>query len=97
MDRVEGADLMDVMAAADADTASTSRKDDEAWAAYGKAKKRSGRKWGGEKGSRMGKDRVKGDGRTLSGFKRRTEVWNRRDTCDSEYHFAPKGAFRAVP
>ena len=49
--------------AADADLSLNCGKDNDALMAYRKAKKQSGRKRREEKGSRMGEDKVKRDGR----------------------------------
>ena len=91
------ADRQDVSVVADADTWSASGKDDAAWVVRGKAKQQSGRKWKGEKRSRMREDKGRGDGQALNGFNRHTGVRNRRYMCDSECHLAATRSFRDVP
>ena len=92
-----GVARQDVVVAADADSSSNGGRDDAAWVVYRKAKKQSDRKGKEEKGSRPGKEKVKGDGRTPNEFNRRSGVRNTCYKCKSEYHLAPKCPLRDVP
>ena len=69
----------------------------EARATYKNAKRRGVGQNRTDGLSDASKDKVEGDGRTLNGFNRRTELTNRCYKCDSEHHLAPKWPRRDVP
>ena len=63
-----------------------------AWAAFQKAKIRRKASPRRPNNDSKGANEIKGDGQVLNGFNRRTGYRSRCDTCDSEYHFAPKSS-----
>ena len=72
-----GGARQDVPVAADADSSVAGGEDKDAWALYTDVEGRSDRGRREKKGSQMGKDKVKGDGRRLDGFNRITGFRNR--------------------
>ena len=73
-----GAARLDALTAVGVDAFAVSDKDNEAWVLYWEAERQGAMKRKVERAPRMNKDKVKGGGRILNGFNRRTGVRSRR-------------------